>query len=145
MNIQTKKLMLYVFTIALILIIGQEIYKTLFQNRSVTGAIVLSLLASFGYTITYLTLNHDIKKFERWKKQAVEYCLEVKGIVSDMSISSTRENGKNTVILSATYNNFELTFSGIHPDYQFRYKLGDAIDLLVHPDDKQRFVLKDLK
>jgi hypothetical protein len=90
-------------------------------------------------------LNHDIKKLERWKKQAKAYNLEDKGIISDLSLSSTRENGRNTVILSATYNDHELTFSGIDPEYQFKYKLGDSINLLVHHEDKQRFVLKDLE
>ncbi len=120
-------------------------YKVFFQNHSIVGAIVLSLLASFGYGMTYLVLIHDIKKFERWKKQAIEFTLEARGIVSDISLSSTRENGRNTVILSATYNDHELTFSGINPDYKFKYNVGEEIKLLVHPSDSQRFVLKDLK
>lgn len=145
MDIQTKIVMRYIFAIALVLVISQEIYKVIYHNHSIMGAIVLSLLATFGYGTTHFVLNHDIKKFERWKKQAKEYKLEEKGIVSDLSLSSTRENGRNTVILSATYNDYELTFSGINPDYQFKYKLGDPIDLLVHHEDKQRFVLKDLE
>ncbi len=60
-------------------------------------------MASFGYSMTYLALNHDIKKFERWKRQAIEFTLEAQGIVSDISLPSTRENGRNTVILSVTY------------------------------------------
>ena len=133
------------FTGVVIIVIAQEFYKVIFNNHSLIGAIVNSLIACLGFSLTRLVLNHDIKKFERWKKQAKEYRLEEKGIVSDLSLSSTRENGRNTVILSATYNDHELTFRGINPDYQFKYKLGDPIDLLVHHEDKQRFVLKDLE
>jgi hypothetical protein len=145
MDIQTKKYMLYAFTVVLIMIVGMEVYKVIFSGRSLLGGIILSLFAIGGYSITYLVLNHDIKKFERWKMEALEFTTEAKGLVSDLSLSSTRENGRNTVILSATYNDYEVTFSGIDPDYQFKYKVGDNIDLLVHEHDKQRFVLKDLK
>ncbi len=145
MDIQTKKNMLYVFTFGYLIIVGQEIYKVAYQNHSITGAILLILLTSFGYGITNLILNHDINKFEKWKKQATEFTGEVQGTVSDISLSSTRENGRNTVIISATYNNFELSFGGLHPDYQFKYRIGDSIDLFIHPIDEQQFVLKDLK
>ncbi|WP_396587925.1 hypothetical protein [Bermanella sp. R86510] len=97
------------------------------------------------FYITYLVLNHDIKKFERWKQQAQDFSIEDTAVVSDMSLSSTRKNGRNTVILSATYKDFELTFSGINPDFQFKYKVGDPIDIKVHPEDSQRFVLSELK
>ena len=145
MDIQTKKYMLYTFTIALLLIIGMEAYKVVFSGRSLVGAIVMSLIAVGGYSIVYFFLNHDITKFERWKKEAIEFSKEDIGTVSHLSLSSTRENGRNTVILSATYLDHELTFAGINPDFQFKYKIGDEIKIKVHPNDQQRFVLDDLK
>jgi hypothetical protein len=137
--------MLNIFTVITIFIVAQEIYRVIFNNYSIAGAIVNSLFGVLGFSITRLVLNHDIQKFERWKKQATEFTLEAQGIVTDLSLSSTRENGRNTVILSATHNDHELTFSGINPDYQFKYATGDSIELLVHPSDSQQFVLKDLK
>jgi len=137
--------MLHLFTATLIGVIGIEIYKVVFSHRSILGGVVLSVIALGGYSITYLVLNHDIKKFERWKQQFQDFSIEEIAVVSDFSLSSTRENGRNTVILSATYKDFELTFSGIHPDFQFKYKVGDPIDIKVHPEDNQRFVLAELK
>lgn len=63
MDIQTKKYMLYVFTIALIAIVGMEVYKVMFSGRTLTllGGIVQNLFAIGGYSITFLVLNHDIK------------------------------------------------------------------------------------
>jgi hypothetical protein len=145
MDIQTKKNMFYIFTALYIFLIGQETYKLFFTQYSISGAITFIIIGTLGYAITYAILNHDIKKFERWKKQAIEYSTSDTGVVSDLSLSSTRENGRNTVILSATYQDHELTFAGLHHDYQFKYKIGSEIDLLIHPDDPQQFVLKDLK
>ncbi len=145
MDIQTKKYMLYIFTALYIFLIGKELYKFLFTQYSAAGAITFILIGTLTYAITYAILNHDIKKFERWKKQAIEYIISDTGIVSDLSLSSTRENGRNTVILSATYQDHELTFSGLHPDFQFKYQIGSEIELLIHPEDPQQFVLKDLK
>ncbi|WP_396587934.1 hypothetical protein [Bermanella sp. R86510] len=145
MQVQTKKIMLCIFTAMIISIVAMEAYKVVFSNRSVIGGVVQSLIALGGYSLTYLVLNHDIKKFERWKQQVQDFSIGDTAIVSDLSLSSTRENGRNTVILSATYKDFELTFSGIHPDFQFKYKVGDPIDIKVHPEDHQRFVLADLK
>ena len=145
MDVQTKKYMLYVFTIIFLLLIGQEIYKTTTSQYPISAAITFSIIAILGYGITYLVLNHDIKKFERWKKEAIEFTTEDSAKVSGISLSSTRENGRNTVILSAEYKGHELTFSGIHPDFQFKYKVDDEIKIKVHPNDQQRFVLDDLK
>ena len=145
MDVQTKKYMLYAFTFLFLLLISQEVYKFITSPYPIGAAITFILTGTLGYGITYLVLTHDINKFERWKMEAIEFTTEAKGLVSDLSLSSTRENGRNTVILSATYNDYEVTFSGIDPDYQFKYKVGDNIDLLVHEHDKQRFVLKDLK
>ena len=145
MDITTKKIMLNCFTILLVLMISMVVYKVIFNNYSITGAIVNSLFIILGYGITYLVLSHDINKFKRWSTQAIEYSTEAIGHVSDISLSSTRENGRNTVILSATYDNHEITFSGINPELQFKYKVGDDIKIRVHPNDPQRFVLDDLK
>ena len=145
MDVQTKKYMLYAFTILFILLIAQEVYKFITSPYPIAAAITFILTGALGYGITYLVLTHDIKKFDRWKKEAIQFTNEQTGKVSDLSLSSTRENGRNTVILSATYNNHEITFSGINPEYQFKYKVGDDIKIRVHPKDKQRFVLDDLK
>jgi len=145
MDIQTKKYMLYIFTALYIFLIGQEFYKFLFTQYSAAGAITFILIGTLTYAITYAILNNDIKKFERWKKQAIEYTTSDTGIVSDLSLSSTRENGRNTVIISATYKDHEITFSGLNPDLQFKYQTGNEIELLIHPEDPQQFVLKDLK
>lgn len=145
MGIQTKKYMLYVFTITLIAIVGMEVYEVMFSGRSLLGGIVQSLFAIGGYSITFLVLNHDINKFERWKSEALEFTTEANAKVTGISLSSTRENGRNTVILSTTYKDHEITFSGINPEFQFKYKIGDDIKIRVHPNDPQRFVLDDLK
>jgi len=52
-----------------------------------------------GYGLTYLVLPHDMNKFEHWNKEAIEFTSEGIAIVSGLSLSSTRENGRNTVIL----------------------------------------------
>jgi len=144
MDIKTKRIMLCLFTFLYALLIAQEVYKLLFTSYSIGAALTFILTGLFGYSIVRLVLNHDIKKFERWKQQVQEFTSEDTAVVSDISLSSTRENGRNTVILSATYKDFELTFSGIHPDFQFKYKVGDPIDIKVHPEDSQRFVLAEL-
>jgi hypothetical protein len=145
MDISTKKLMLNVLTIIFLAMILMLIYKVILENYSLIGSLVNGLFMSIGYGLTYLVLSHDINKFERWNKEAIEFTSEGIAIVSDLSLSSTRENGRNTVILSAKYNDHELSFSGVNPDFQFKYKVGDEIKIRVHPEDSQRFVLDDLK
>jgi hypothetical protein len=145
MDVQTKKYMLYAFTFLFILLISQEVYKFLTSPYPIGAAITFIITGTLGYGITYLVLTHDINKFEKWKKQTIEYTIEESAVISGLSLSSTRENGRNTVILSATYNNYEITFSGLNPEFQFKYKIGDDIKINVHPEDSQRFVLDDLK
>jgi predicted lactoylglutathione lyase len=91
MDIQTKKIMLYVFTVALIYIAYQEFYKAIFLNRSIVGATVFSLFACIGYSVTYLILTHDINKFEIWKKQAIVYTTKASGVISGLSLSSSQK------------------------------------------------------
>ncbi len=145
MDISTKKIVLLITSISYFLFLGLIFYKFLYASFQPVGAIVQGAMLTLVFYITYLVLNHDIKKFERWKQQAQDFSIEDTAVVSDMSLSSTRKNGRNTVILSATYKDFELTFSGINPDFQFKYKVGDPIDIKVHPEDSQRFVLSELK
>ena len=145
MDVQTKKYMLHAFTFLFLLLISQEVYKFITSPYPIGAAITFILTGTLGYGITYLVLTHDINKFERWKKQTIEYTIEESAVISGLSLSSTRENGRNTVILSATYNNYEITFSGLNPEFQFKYKIGDDIKIHVHPEDSQRFVLDDLK
>lgn len=145
MDVQTKKYMLNVFTVLFVLFILMLIYKTIFEGYSIVGAFVNGLMICIGYGLTHLVLSHDINKFEHWKDEANEFTRNDIAMVSGLSLSSTRENGRNTVILSAEYKGHELTFSGIHPDYQFKYNVGDDIKVKVHPQDHQRFVLEDLK
>lgn len=144
MDVKTKKNMLYIFTFLFIFLIGSEIYKYMTTPYPISAVIVFTVTGLLGYGITYLVLSHDIKKFERWRKEAQDFVIEDMGIVSHLSLSSTRENGRNTVIMSVKYAGHEITFSGIHPSYQFKYSTGDEIKLKVHPEDSQRFVLKDL-
>lgn len=109
------------------------------------GFILIELTLCMSFYIIHLVFSHDINKLERWSKEAIEFTSEGIAIVSDLSLSSTRENGRNTVILCAEYSDHTITFSGINPDFQFKYKIGDKIKIRVHPEDSQRFVLDDLK
>lgn len=145
MDIQTKKIMLLAFTTLYVILISAEAYKFLSSSYPISAAITFILTGTLGYGITYLVLSHDIKKFERWKNEAIKFSIEQTGKVTGLSLSSTRENGRNTVILSTTCNDHEITFSGINPEFQFKYKVGDDIKIRVHPNDPQRFVLDDLK
>jgi len=145
MDIQTKKYMLYVFTILFLYLTGKEFYKFFTSQYPISAVITFTIIGILAYGMTYLILTHDINKLERWKKEAIEFTSEGIAIVSDLSLSSTRENGRNTVILSAEYSDHTITFSGISPEFQFKYKIGDEIKIRVHPEDNQRFVLAELK
>lgn len=130
--------------IAYFAIVAREFYKAFFSTYSLTAAITFSVISTIGFGIIYAILNHDISKLERWKKQAAEFNIEDHGVVSNLSLSSTRENGRNTTIITAQYKNHKITFSGVDPDFQTKYKIGDRIAIKVHPNDEQQFVLKEL-
>lgn len=144
MNIQSKKYMLYLFAAVHSCAATVIIYKAAFENTDLIGSIVNLIFVFASFLVIQLILNHDIKKFERWKKEFTEFKKEDNATVTDISLSSTRENGRNTVILTATYKDHDISFSGIHPYFQFKYKIGDDIKIRVHETDPQRFVLEDL-
>jgi len=145
MDIRTKKYMLYLFTAVHSCAALVIIYKAVFEKRENIGRIVNLIFVFASFFVIQLILNHDIKKFERWKREYTEFNKEDNATVTEISLSSTRENGINTVILTATYKGHDISFSGIHPDFQFKYKIGDDIKIRVHENDSQRFVLEDLK
>src|SRR5690606_28444124 len=104
----------------------------------------ITLIALFifliGGTLFHLNLTHQINKYSNWIKQAKEFPREDIGEVSHVSQSSTKVNGRNLSILSVKYKDFEVSFPGCDPDFAFKYRVGDAINIKVHETDDQRFV-----
>ena len=112
-----------------------------FQGREEGLAVVVQLLIFLVVgTLFHLSLTYDINKYSIWIKQAKEYAIEDVGEVSRISQSSTKINGRNLSILSVKYKGFEITFSGVDPDFAFKYRVGDAINVKVHEDHDQWFV-----
>ena len=112
-----------------------------FQGREDGLAVVVQLLIFLVVgTLFHLNLTYDINKYSNWIKQAKEFPRKDVGEVSRISQSSTKVNGKNLSILSVKYKGFEVTFSGVDPDFVFKYRVGDAIDVKVDETDDQCFV-----
>src|SRR5690606_16550965 len=112
-----------------------------FQGREEGLSVIVHLFQFliFG-TLFHLVFSHDINKYSNWIKQAKEFPREGVGEVSHVSQSSTKVNGRNLSVLSVKYKDFEVSFSGCDPDFAFKYRVGDAINIKVHETDDQRFV-----
>ncbi len=112
-----------------------------FQGREDGLAVVVQLLIFLVVgSLMHLVFSHEINKYSNWIKQAKEFPREDVGEVRYISQSSTKVNGRNLSVLSVKYKGFEISFPGCDPDFAFKYRVGDAINIKVHETDDQRFV-----
>ena len=117
-----------------------EVWRYL-QGWEKIGNVILQLLWFYIVgSLMNLVFSHYINKYSNWIKQAKEFPREDIGEVSHVSQSSTKVNGRNLSILSVKYKDFEVSFPGCDPDFAFKYRVGDAINIKVHETDDQRFV-----
>src|SRR5690606_6224583 len=127
----------------LIFFIGFSVYEVwrYLQGWEKIGNVILQLLWFYIVgSLMNLVFSHYINKYSNWIKQAKEFPREDIGEVSHVSQSSTKVNGRNLSILSVKYKDFEVSFPGCDPDFAFKYRVGDAINIKVHETDDQRFV-----
>src|SRR5690606_16604357 len=112
-----------------------------FEGREQGLAVIVHLfIFLFVGSLMHSVLSFKINKYSNWISQAKEFPREDVGEVSHISQSSAKENGRNLSILSVKYKDFEVSFPGCDPDFAFKYRVGDAINIKVHETDDQRFV-----
>ena len=110
------------------------------ENISILRLVETVFVVIVVAPLSYFFMSHDINKYSDWIKQVKEFPRGDVGEVSHISQSPTQINGRNLSILSVKYKDFEVSFPGCDPDFAFKYRVGDAINIKVHETDDQRFV-----
>ena len=139
-SVTTYKILRVIFDLTFVFLFVSIFLGYMHGINKFSGVVLAFFMCLFLGSIMHLVFSHEINKYSNWIKQAKEFPREDIGEVSHISQSSTKVNGKNLSILSVKYKDFEVSFPGCDPDFAFKYRVGDAINIKVHETDDQRFV-----